>query len=70
MEDMKGKLAELEAKLHQMGQDYKQLQHQNHSLLLHNHELTVEVSALEKQLDMSLLAINASKNGIFLSTPV
>ena len=70
IEILKEKLAEQETTLQQKDHDNKQLEHQNHRLLLHNHELTVEVAKLEKQLDTNLLATNASKNGIFLSTPV
>ncbi|XP_019849811.1 PREDICTED: uncharacterized protein LOC109580752 [Amphimedon queenslandica] len=70
IEILKEKLGEQETALQQKDHDNKQLEHQNHRLLLHNHELTVEVAKLEKQLDTNLLATNASKNGIFLSTPV
>lgn len=65
----KEELTDLQATLHQFKQHYKELEYQNHNLLLHNHELTVELTE-QCQLNISTLTRSASKNGIFLSTPV
>lgn len=66
----KEEIAAMRDALHQSQLSYKQLEHQNHCLLLHNHQLTVQVNELQKQIEISTLTRSASKNGIFLTTPV
>lgn len=61
---------EAEAQVNQSDRNYKLVEQHNNCLLLENHELTLQIGRLQRQLEISTLTRSASKHGIFMTTPV
>ena len=67
IDQLRKEVSKLRARLHQVNQNYKMLEHQNHSLLLHIHQLTTENTALHRLIDTTT---TAPTSNIFMNTPL